>query len=287
MQCLLVVTNNWIFLESLSVVKQTLPGVIVHFTIDNSYTKDIERYFKIKKFIEAIDSQVEYIPMREVLTHNWDFVVSPSRVKDGSLYRSIKATHIFVEDGGYDYFGSEILNQDLLQGCSLYVRQPVSCRFNSICNVKLLEIDSDLILRTKAYYESEVRCLEQLPDNTPILFTSPLQEDFSIDYRDRLMNQLVNDYMGQTIILKRHPRDLDSYKVTGIDFIDCAVDMPGQFVTCLFPNSCKLFVFPSTVAFTTGDISKQIVYRVSTDNKYYNDFFDDVERLHIFDIREM
>ena len=122
-------------------------------------------------------------------------------------------------------------------------------------------------------YRDDLMRLHTIERDLPILFTTPLQEDFKCTDEEiyAMVKHLRDDFGYSKMVLKRHPRDYYEYNIEGIEFVECPKNIPGQFMDYLF-NGDDLYLFPSTVSFMS-DNATTIYVDALPDNKQYQDAY--------------
>ena len=274
---LLIVTNMFIVLQEVSVLKQL--GMWKDnclFTINPYYVKSKETYNNLLRDIRLILPNAEYADWRKLEVYNVDVAMSPSYLTQEMVLDlgRIVDKLILVEDGNYDYFmhDEEFLFDTTEKDLYLWKPESAACAW-LYKGVHGIEVDNamlDFMLVT--LYSEAVKQLTKY-SMCPILFTSPLESDFEmLDSAEQIVHYLEQNYDG-TILIKRHPRDNADYHSAKLDFVEIERNVPGQFLD-MYNKGIEIFTFPSTMCFMSANTSSMRILKLKTTNTAYNDFYN-------------
>lgn len=292
MKVLVVVTNIFVFLEELLVINQLFIGnESIYFTINIDYVKSREVKNKLISDIYKTGLNLEYITWGKIQDIKWDIMLCSSYLSDVTYEKLSKVKYkqnILVEDGSYDYFVTDLSHMNFLKNKILYLFRPQDCAARYVYkDIRAFKQDRRLQRLIIEVYSNQLNELKSLSLNTPILFTSPLDSDFSMkDMYKQTLKFIDYNFRGQTLIIKKHPRDLCDYNSKYVNIINCSTNIPGQILDMMF-NGIKLFTFPSTICFMSGKVDKMLILKLRSINYEYNSFFNNIKRFECFSIREI
>lgn len=283
MRSLLVVTNIFVFFEELSALKYSKEHYdSIYVTFDRNYIKCntlVEELMgKIFKSLEEFN----FIDFEEAVQEYWDNIICSSYITEYMYlhlsemkYKDIN----FVEDGAYDYFGSEFCHGEMVRNHSLWLFSPNKSKYRSLFKrVNKIQLDNDLKYKMMNLFPEINSTLKGISKDTPVVFTSPIKEDFGFNsFNKEVLDFIEKNYSGQEVVLKKHPRDMCNYSSNCVKFIETSKELPGQLLNFIF-NGDKIYFFPSTVALMSDDLSKTKVIQFSNcTNEQYNNFYSEVK----------
>lgn len=280
---LYLVQNIMIFMEECLVA---LPSGNDMYTINPNYVRSEITFKNLQRDISKLYPELEYIPYERITDDKWDTVYMSSYVPDEQLsfYDSLNAGEIIlVEDGLFDYVSSED-KYDFYAEKELYLFRPsLASALANKAEIHPLEISDKVIDKFTSIYKSELTALSSIDPLTPVLFTTPLGEDFNADcsITKEILDYIQRVFAPERIVLKRHPRDHFVYESDSLDIIECPQNIPGQLLDKIFEGH-KLFLFPSTVSFMCGELSDITFINVLPGNEQYNNAFNGVINSLVF-----
>lgn len=285
---LYVVTNIFIFMEELSTL-----GVDndTYFTIDSRYVKSRNVKRKLIEDVFKLVGSIKYIDYYKISNYKWNIVICSSYQHEDTYKKllTVKCNKfILVEDGSYDYFNTTVVHPEFTRDKDLFIFKPDSSRVRQFYkSVNKLSLSNDLQNKVLALYRNELNRFSSFPKTTPIFFTSPLVEDFQVKgVEEKIVAFLEKCYSGQTVILKKHPRDLCSYKSSKVNIVECERNIPGQLLDLMF-DGYKIFSFPSTICFMSNKVKSMIILRLSSNNKRYCDYYTEVYNVYPFKVIDL
>ncbi|MCR5314029.1 MAG: hypothetical protein K6E54_10415, partial [Bacteroidaceae bacterium] len=220
---LYLVQNLMIFMEECFL---SLPSHQDYYTLNPFYIKEDIRMEALKKEIYKIFPDMEYIPYDNCSKYEFDTIYMSSympiqhqKTVESMNYNKI----VLVEDGLFDYVNNSN-TYDFYKGKELYVFRPGLCSKEAgKSNVHLLELKKDVVNIFEDLYRKELDSFKNYPVNTPILFTTPLSEDFGADAEisEKILDLLSAKYGINTLIVKKHPRDHFDYVKKNFNIIEC------------------------------------------------------------------
>lgn len=275
---LYLIQNMMIFMEECLVQQPSKDDV---FTLNPYYVRDPETFSSLKKEISRLYPNLAFLPFEECKVYSWNIIYMSSYFPEEHLNEIAAFDHteiILVEDGLFDYIEYEKGSYAFYRGKQLYVFRPeIASDSAKATDLHKLTIDKSIVHSFEELYSDSLRALRLYNSKTPVLFTTPLEEDFSSEetLTDRIMTFLNDRYEINHIILKKHPRDHFHYNSPYIKITECPQNIPGQFLDEIF-DGMKIFLFPSTVSFMCGELSDITFLNVMPDNPEYTNAFKQV-----------
>lgn len=278
---LYVIQNIFIFLEECFVKE---PANSDYYTFNPLYVKDKKTHEKLTDYVKTLYPELHYIDFDAAAKETWEciYISSYFANKLNELNKFICEEMILVEDGLFDYIPN-MENYSLYNGKKVYLFKPDSAsKLAKQGEVLPLYKKPEVTDKFFKLFNKEISKFNNLDKKLPILFTSPLEEDFNATAKDmqKLVTYLEDKYSGQTIILKKHPRDTFIYKSDKIKFIDCDKNVPGQIIDKMFTGE-KIYLFPSTVSFMSGADAKITYINALPLNDEYNKVFVNISKSEI------
>lgn len=286
MRDLYFIQNIMIFIEECMV---KTPESDDRYTINPFYIKNAETFINLQKDIMALFPNLRFIPYSDCVSHRWDTIYMSSYMQEqyqGSVTRIASNEIILVEDGLFDYT-EQIRPYPFYDGKKLYIFNPSAASSEAKhADVRGIIMDRDIMKIFEENYKSEIDILKALPDETPILFTSPLEEDFFEESPTQTVLDFLYEEMGiRKFILKRHPRDYGIYRTDGMQIFECPQNIPGQFVDRAFHGK-KIYLFPSTVSFMSDTSSDIVFLNPMPQNREYSKQFNGILKSNLFKNRQ-
>ena len=250
------IQNIFIFLEE-CLVKSPSKGDF--FTLSPDYIKNENTKNALLKDILELYPDLTYLPEKDCEKKEFRTVFAASYQPKNrqDWLDGLKSTEIvLVEDGLGDY---ELTEPDQFYNSkTVYLFRPESAR-NQAKNLKKLPENSEVLEKFQSLYQPIIDRLKKYPKSTPVLFTTPLSEDFDYDQgiTDKILKKISSIYHPEKLILKRHPRDHFSYLSNNFEIIECPQNIPGQFIDRIFTGP-KIYLAKSTVGFM-GDSPETIL----------------------------
>ena len=268
---LYIITNLFVLIEELSVVKDEK----AYYTINDNYLKEKKEISVMKKKIKQMFPELIYIKFGDIDKQEWNEVALSSYIDNESakLYKCLrKKRYIFVEDGTYDYAQDDFLNADIVKESDVWLFDTISAKSISFFkSAQNLYLEEKYFARLRESYKVELKSLYNIVEGLPIIFTSPLHEDYGMEgYINKIIDYLENIYPINTqILIKRHPRDKEEYKSLKLSFIECEKSIPGQLIDRM-SYAEKYYFQPSTILFTTPNMMNSRIFQFSEDMCKYN-----------------
>ena len=256
------------------------------YTLNPYYIRNKNTFNALKTDISLLFPSLNYIPFSNIDDNRWDCIYMSSFAPnvlidklDSVDYKKI----VLVEDGLFDYISPED-DYTFYNNKELFLFRPqLASTSTKQARVHSFVVSEEVIDRFNSIYSKELEKLSQLDNDTMILFTTPLEEDF---YANNCLISEILDFIDKTfapkkIVLKRHPRDFFTYESSSIEIIECPKNIPGQLLDKMF-DGLKVFLFPSTVSFMCGELSDIVFINVLPDNKEYNRTFSSIVDSNLF-----
>lgn len=264
MKVLFIITNLFVFMEEVSVLQDlNLDDSTLILTVNTDYNTDVTQIdfstdliCAAKKYLITVTrcAFIQYVQFNDICNDHYDYIFSATHLQDhfADLLRNCDYENlVLVEDGTYDYQDEVPFHNDVVQAAlAVYLfhpeRESVRYRYAALHGISM-NVEQQLLTLCYTVFPDVMQQLSTLPANTPIIFTSPLAEDFGIlDHAKQLLKYLEEHYSGTSIILKKHPRDKSKYDSQNVNLIMCPSILPGQILDQMF-DGLKLFEFQSTV----------------------------------------
>ena len=277
------IQNMMIFMEECMVKEPVLNDC---FTINPFYVKDTVTFSALKQDIQTIYPFIQYIEFSDCGNIRFDTIYMSSYIQEEHMHTVTDLNFeriILVEDGLFDYI-SDTDKYPFYYGKDLYLFRPEIASSEAVRAVlHPLNPARNITNKFAALYQEALNNFSRLKKDTPILFTTPLSEDFNADSAlpDTILDYIKKELSFNRIILKKHPRDHFTYQSDSIDIIECPQNIPGQFLDEMFDGK-KVFLFPSTVSFMCGELSDIIFLNVLPQNPKYSSAFEKVLASKIF-----
>ena len=264
MKVLLIITNLFVFMEEVFVLQNlNLDDSTLILTVNTDYNTDVTQIdfstdliCAAKKYLNTVMQcvYIQYVQFNDICKDHYDYVFSATHLQDhfADLLRNCNYGYLLlVEDGTYDYQDAIPLHNDVVQtALAVYLfhpeREVAQHRYTTLHSISV-NVEQQLPILCHTVFPDIMQQLGNLPANTPIVFTSPLAEDFGIlDHAKQLLQYLEEHYSDTSVILKTHPRDKSKYDSSKVNLIMCPSILPGQILDQMF-DGLKLFEFQSTV----------------------------------------
>lgn len=247
MRVLFIVSNLWIFLEEFSLMQQLEINAHIDVYVDPEYNKDPMVRQRLYKCIFTAFPEIK----KYTKENNYDIVVHSSYLEPASeiFVKEVSAgRELLVEDGTYDYLTSTDTRE-------VYVISPSKAKSPK---AKKLYLDYLPYSRIIQYFIKECERIMKA-GSVPVLFTTPLKEDFGIEnFRER-----VKGFFGdKPFIIKPHPRDLTDWQHDLVIPREC----PGQIVDLLMLGD-RYYLFPSTTGMWVSE-KKTLIALPEMKDKY-------------------
>lgn len=178
------------------------------------------------------------------------FVNSASNAHDISSLQTIdyRELHI-IEEGAYDY-NEHLWNETLRSGCYHSMNIDRVWQKEMYRHIERVNWNDSVINKYLKLFEGVKMC-----DVDIIVYTDPLDNDFGVlDYKERVINYLENNFPHSHIMVKRHPRDCNTY-TSGIVTLDVCDDLIPAQVLGRF-DCTQFYFYPSTGLFYIEDTLK-------------------------------
>lgn len=280
MKVLFIITNMLVLAEELSAVSEKYDQCSIDqfFCINTDYVRSSSSATQLSEKIESIFPGFQQVQYAEAFEYAWDVIVSPSFIQKklaSVLTVNYPNSLLLVEDGTYDYLATEVKYQKFTKLADLYLSRPdlasAAVFYNS---VHKLEIHPAILARIMSAWDKDLRIIHSLPCDTPIVFTSPLAEDYEMmNHSKKLLSYVEGQYAGQTVLLKKHPRDLQDYKSSVVTLQEVNSNVPGQFLDQMFTGP-KIYEFPSTISFFSKNVAQSKIIHMKSPNRAYNQLFE-------------
>lgn len=283
MRDLYLIQNIMIFMEQCMI---KMPTAEDRYTINPHYVKNADTFVNLIKDIRALFPDLYFVSYEDCKLHNWNNIYMSSYMPEEfqpELKKMPNKEIILVEDGLFDYTLQE-KDYPFYKGKKLYMFDPASVSETAKqADVRILPVRREVLKHFESDYRVEIERLRTLPKDTPILFTSPLEEDFEAADGNvsEILDYLHNNMGIDKVIIKRHPRDYGTYKLDGMQIFECPQNIPGQFVDRAFEGK-KVYLFPSTVSFMSEAGSDIVFLNPMPFNKEYTKQFRRILKLAIF-----
>ena len=143
--------------------------------------------------------------------------------------------------------------------CNRYSENPESLSKNLYKNVFQL---NDMTRIDKEEYKQIVDKafgkIENLSDAEAIVFTTPLK-DFTNDYEkyNDIMMQYLRDCGYKKIVMKKHPRDMSTYKNYGMKVIEVNPMIPGEKIVEIINDQKIFFMYTPTTMRSLQAVGKE------------------------------
>lgn len=274
MKNLFIAWNTFSIVEFLGLVKNPEDYYVF---IDEDYNKnDLSSLANLLKKCEEEKLCFKVLNREEVFKHKYSIVITSSFLNEYivDILDNIQFINLqLLEDGFGDYLRKEINNYEYYYSFAiLYVNnlKGISC-FDGIKRVKEIRYEHKNNLR-RFYKILDLSGLKNLSDDSIVLFTSPMEEDYNFkNYMKETILYLEKNYQGKTIYVKNHPRDNLTYSSQKVNLISIDKIIPSQLVEQRF-NCKKIYVHPSTTILCSKDVSKTDILKFK--NLKYNGYFE-------------
>lgn len=280
---LFLIQNLMIFMEECFVF---LPKETDFFTINPYYVKNLDTLSSLKKDINRLFPSLKFISYSNIFKSPWNNILMSSYAPEmmQQELNTLDANEIIlVEDGLFDYISGEN-NYLFYKNKDLYLFRPqlASLQANQ-SHVNALIVTDNVINRFNSVFSKEISELSQLNPKTPVLFTTPLNEDFGSEeiITKDILSYIERTFSPERMVIKKHPRDTFEYKSNSIEIVECNQNIPGQLLDRIF-DGLKIFLFPSTVSFMCGELSDIVFLNVMPDNKKYSEAFKKITESELF-----
>ena len=250
------IQNLFVFLEQ---CLAKMPEEGDFFALNLDYNRDKTVRENLKRDVKKLFPALQFLSSDEVKKHAFQtiftssYLTKPAKAFIGSL----KAAKIaLVEDGTFDY-DQDQADYPFYQGKELYLFHPELASPAAKTRAKTLKTlnpDQKLFKKFQNLYKTELAELKTLPKDTPVLFTTPLEEDFhkTSEETDKILAKIAEKFAPKTLILKRHPRDHFTYRTDKFKIVEAPQNLPGQFIDRLFTGP-KIYLEKSTVGFMSDN----------------------------------
>lgn len=174
----------------------------------------------------------------------------------------------------------------LYKNCVKFVRFPQKIKKNYFKQVKqLFDFPNN---RVSEEFMNKINQIYQLGDEEYhlIIYTSSLWQYDMEGFYPKLERYIEENYEKQSILLKRHPRDIYPYQLENILVTESYCTVPGEIVIRRWQNAVHLFTFPSTIlleAFSMKTTCKIIYFKDCKNKSYQQNFWNLVKQ---FDFTE-
>lgn len=270
---LFIVWNSFSILEFLSVEKNYKDYYVY---IDKDYNK--RNINDIKNVVDKfIDNNIFLGYVDDLYENEYDNLFIMSYLNDYylNILQNVKYSKLnLLEEGFSDYlkFGATPIESKYYKNANLYVNN-----INEINNVfsynsvYQINFEDDILKLFFGILNFDYNCINNID---VVVFTSPMNDDYNyFSYTEKVINYLNTNYKDKNILIKKHPRDNNTYEG---DYNLFEVDkmVPGQFVDLIY-NCKRLFVHPSTVILSSKNLSDiDILKFTDLDNDNYNNVFN-------------
>lgn len=280
MKNLFIAWNTFSIVEFLGLVKNPEDYYIF---VDEDYNKnDLNSLSNLLKKCEEEKLCFKVLNREEVFKHKYSIVITSSFLNQYivDILDNIQFINLqLLEDGFGDYLRKEITNYEYYYSFAiLYVNnlKGISC-FDGIKRIKEIRYEHKDNLR-KFYKILDLSCLKDLNNDSIVLFTSPMDEDYSFQtYMKETISYLEKKYEGKTIYVKNHPRDNLVYFSKKINLIPINKIIPSQIVEQRY-DCKKIYAHPSTTILCSKDVSKTDILKFKNlKDKGYLDQFNYVK----------
>ena len=284
MSNLYFVQNMMIFLEECFVKEPEFEDC---FTINPYYQRDTKALNQLRADIEGMfcDRGLKFVPYDKCKARKWETIYQSSYFEPQYRSEFLSIPHkeiVLVEDGLFDYMEQD--DYDYYDNKKVYVFKPdlaSGAAHKGIVNE--LKQNYHILERFDNKYKYILDMIADKSDGVPILYTTPLAEDFGVkeSFVSTLLLYIKEEYNTDRIILKKHPRDHFNYRLNGFEVIECPQQVPGQFLdkAC---NGLNLFIFPSTVSFMCSRLDEIHFLNVLPDNDDYTKAFEVLKNTNLF-----
>lgn len=271
---LVFVTNIYVFMESLEVLEnKNISLDKVYLLFNENYVKSEQDKIALKNTINKLNDNFKYIDYENAKKNIWDEVICSSYIPDKvcSILKDFTYKNLeCVEDGTYDYFTKNFVHPELISDSYLWLFTPEkginTHLFKGVKKLNEKKINNNAM----TVFDDELKSLNDIDKNLPVIFTSALKEDFNFySFENEIRKFIKENYHGKTILLKKHPRDYCNYDIPGVNIIEIPKKIPGQIVDYIMQGE-KLYLFPSTVGFMAKDKEKTKVLKFNNckDERY-------------------
>lgn len=266
-----------IFMEECFV---SVPSSDDYFTFNPYYVRNSQTMYNLQNDVSKLFPTLQYIPFEKALSIKWNTLFLSSYMQEEHIPSILNINCneiILVEDGLFDYTTPDN-TYPFYGGKPLYLFHPeIASSEATRSNINALIPNKEIIKKFRSIYEKQLCELEKLQKDIPILFTTPLAEDFFApeSLSNDILSHIANNYSAKQLILKKHPRDHFLYNSSEIEIIECPQNIPGQFLDEMFIGE-KIFLFPSTVSFMCGELSNIIFLNPLPQDSTYCTAFNNV-----------
>ena len=242
---LYVAYNSYLLIEFFA-MKKDFPDVLWDCYISKDYNMFKEQYEEFEKIIENTILKTNYfekiVPNME---QKYDVILCPTFFESklaNQLREQVHAEIIYYESGLRDYISSGVMhrNPDLFLDKIMYANTPIKVQCDYYKSVRKLDITPQHYELFKEIWPFEIGYFDIA------VFTYPLDVEFGyLEYKETLLGYLESTYQDKTILIKKHPRDVNNYVVPNGNnkYIVLNGTIPGQLIPS---NEENLFSYPCT-----------------------------------------
>lgn len=199
----------------------------------------------------------------------YEYVFAPSNMTK-YIFEILDSIHyqklILIEDGTYDYTKNVVTNA--------YTKHAIKYVFNkSLIKIpacqELRQVKLDKSVNLSSVFQYELDYIHNLNINAAaILFTAPMEADFGMKIKNKVEDYFDKIYPGDTILIKKHPRDFGYYHFQKCKGIELPTSIFGQLlvneIECL-----QYYEFPSTTIISAMNPQQLRLFQFDTKNDLY------------------
>lgn len=213
-----------------------------------------------------------------------DYVVRKEKFDKKDLLNFWNLMGYFLAKMGYGNTHFSSYKLENTKNCEKYATKPSYMKYRDFKSISKL---NDMKVCDIKTYKEIMNRIYEIPDITgrvdAVLCTSPLIEftENKFDYVKAIVEYINKNYSNGTILLKKHPRDIEDYKFDeSINVINIDKSVPAELLLTYFSVGVYVFSFPSTILFAMDcdEDNIEVLFFDDIDNSIYkNNFAKSVE----------